>query len=347
MPGVRPEARPLGERHLDLALVALGGVRAELGGEHPQVEHVGQLAARAREPEGAQVGLDHQHDHGRVGARLAEGEIGDAQRDGAELVGRFRGAVDRVDAVAEPRRRGAARGRRAGPEAAGVVAASRPHRDVGPRHLHVEPPESAGLGVLVRLEAEQVVDARLGADPLQAAAEVVLVADREAAGALRDLGGAFRAERDLGVGGADVARIEAAAGLLRLRVGGARDQPARVDEVDRDVGPARRVDRALRLDALLIGDEARRQHHHRLAAAHRGEAVDGPLERLQRRDVAGRGLLVDGGRAHQDVLRDDADLAAAVLRLEALVGRQVGRLAAVDPGVLPAAIDLVGDLLRR
>ena len=247
-----------------------------------------------REPEGAQVGLHHQHDHRRIGARLAEGEIGDAQRDGGELVGRFRGAIDRVDAVAVSRRRGAApRGRRAGPEAAGVVAAPRPHRDVGPRHLHLEPPEGAGLGVLVRLEAEQVVDARLGADPLQAAAEIVLVADREAAGALRDLGGAFRAERDLGVGGADVAGIEAAAGLLRLRVGRARDQPARVDEVDRDVGPARRVDRALRLEALLIGDEPRRQHHHRLAAAHRGEAVDGPLERLQRRDVAGRGLLVD------------------------------------------------------
>ena len=152
-------------------------------------------------------------------------------------------------------------------------------------------------------------------------------------------------ERDLGVGGADVARIERTPGLLRLRVAGARDEPARVDEIDGDVGAARRLDRPLGLDALLVGDEARRQHHHRLAAAHRGEAVDGPLERLQRRDVAGRGLLVDRGRAHQDVLLDDADLAAAVLRLEALVGGQVGRLAAVDPGVLPAAIDLVGDLL--
>ena len=160
---------------------------------------------------------------------------------------------------------------------------------------------------------------------------------------LRQRLGALGSQRQVGVGGVDVARVERVA-ELRLRERRAGEETARVDEVDRDVGAARRVDGALGVGGtLLIVDEARRDEDHGLAAAHRREPVDGALERRQRGAVPGRGLLVDRVGADGDLRRDQPDQAAPVLGLEALVGGEVGRLLAEDAQVLPTPLHLVGD----
>ena len=120
--------------------------------------------------------------------------------------------------------------------------------------------------------------------------------------------GAFGVESDVGVGGADVARVDRAA-FRGLEVRAGRDQAPRVHEVDRHVRPACRVRHGLEPVGLRVVDEALRQQDDRLSPARPLERRERPLSTSDRLAIPGDGLAIDPLRATLDVRLDDADVA--------------------------------------
>ena len=256
-----------------------------------------------------------------------EDEGAHAQRDGIARVGRVEGGLEaRVsrpahtrDARVEPR----------------IVALARAHARPFALELDLDLAEAA-VALRVRgLVAEQVVGLRLGRDAADAAAEVVGVLDREAAALggerLRALRGQLAREH----GAAEVLAPEAAdpqvAHLgrhpeLRRHLDRHALEPARVEEVEGDVGAPGGFRDALELVEGRVVDEAVRDEHHRLAAAAAGQGDQEPPEQLERGTVAVDAVQVHLGGALRDegVVQDGLALRAAreaggnrVVRLQA------------------------------
>ena len=107
-----------------------------------------------------------------------------------------------------------------------------------------------------------------------------------------------------------MSRASVGTALRRREVRRRRDQAARVDEVDGDVGPPRGVDDVPEAARLLIVDEALRHENQRLAPARRAERVERPLQHAHGDAVAAHGVRIHGRGAALDVGLHHADVAA-------------------------------------
>ena len=171
-------------------------------GDHQVLERVRRLSLLVFEGEAADVDVGrHQHVRPAEQRRLLSHEVGHAQRDAVDLVGRVEGVLEHR--VARP---GRARDLLVG---GGVVALAGPDLDaLHAAELDLDLAERAVAGRIGGVVADEVVHAGLVGDALETAGEVVRVADGEAAAVGGQRLGALGGLERLREGRADVLRGE-------------------------------------------------------------------------------------------------------------------------------------------
>ena len=291
-PGLRQQ------RQLELLVVAVVLAGLAVLRLDQEGERVVRPALRLLEVEALHVDLDPELDAELVEADLVEDPGRGAQGHVGDLERRVEGVPDRRVALLLAGDRLPLERR----EVAAAGAHLEPLRKLGAQ-LHLDLAELAVLAQVARVVAEQVVDARLRGDAVDAAREVVRVLDHEAAGVEREGLRALGVAAEVGQDRDHVLRLggpaEGGGEGVRQRL-----QAAGVDEVDGHVVAPRGEHDVLLLLELEVVDEALRDEDHRLAALDPRQRVDRARHHPERDPVARPGELVDLARPHAHDLRD-------------------------------------------